>query len=84
MLGLLKREFDVILVVAGDGSGYAARRLAGLMDANLLVVRGEVTRLRAARERRDEILAAGGALPGIAFTGQRVVLPRMLERFAPG
>jgi hypothetical protein len=84
MLGLLKREFDVILVVAADASDYAARRLAGLMDANLLVVRGEVTKLRAARERRDEILAAGGALPGIAFTGRREVLPPVLAALVPG
>lgn len=82
MLALLKREFDVILVVGADGSGYAARRLAGLMDANLLVVRGEVTTLRAARARRDEILAAGGALPGLAFTGRRQVLPGPLAALA--
>jgi len=84
MLGLLKREFDVILVVGAEGAGYAMRRLMGLMDANLLVVRGEVTPLRAGRERRDEILASGGALPGLVYTGRRQVLPWPLAMLAPG
>lgn len=76
----MRRVFETIIIIAPDeAESYALRRVAAVVDANLLVVRGERTALGRARRARDAVLGAGGALLGIAYTGFRPVLPRRLQ-----
>ncbi len=76
----MRRAFETIIIIAPDEpESYALRRVAAVVDANLLVVRGERTGMRRARRARDAVLGAGGALLGLAYTGFRQVLPRRLQ-----
>jgi uncharacterized protein involved in exopolysaccharide biosynthesis len=76
----MRRVFETIIIIAPDEpESYALRRVAAVVDANLLVVRGERTGMRRARHARDAVLSAGGALLGLAYTGFRQVLPRRLQ-----
>ena len=81
LLAMLRREFDVVIVIGPDRSeSYAMRRLTALVDANVMVVRGERTRGTAAREFRDWVLASGGVLLGLVFTGRRRIMPAAVAR----
>jgi uncharacterized protein involved in exopolysaccharide biosynthesis/Mrp family chromosome partitioning ATPase len=83
LLHMLKQEFSVIVIIGPDPSeSYAARRLAALVDGNVVVVRGGRTRGAPARRSRDSILVSGGPLLGLAFTDRRPVLPPLLARLA--
>lgn len=76
----MRRAFETIIIIAPDApESYALRRVAAVVDANLLVVRGERTGMGHARRARDAVLGAGGALLGLAYTGFRQVLPRRLQ-----
>ncbi|MBS7791979.1 hypothetical protein KTR66_18410 [Roseococcus sp. SDR] len=76
----MRRVFETIIIIAPDEpESYALRRVAAVVDANLLVVRGERTGMGHARRARDAVLEAGGALLGLAYTGFRQVLPRRLQ-----
>ncbi|WP_419900108.1 hypothetical protein [Roseomonas sp. USHLN139] len=82
LLGRLREAFALVVVIGPDrADNYAMRRLAAMVDANLLVVRGERTRGDRARAVRDGVLAAGGALLGFAYTGYRRILPAFVTRF---
>ncbi|MCQ4158919.1 hypothetical protein NON00_03145 [Roseomonas sp. GC11] len=81
LLDRLRAAFDTVVLVGPDETeNYAMRRLAAMVDANLMVVRGERTRGPEARAVRDWVLGSGGALLGFAFTGQRRLLPPALAR----
>ncbi|WP_027283282.1 GumC domain-containing protein [Rubritepida flocculans] len=81
LLGLLRREFELILMVGGPpGESYALRRLAALADATVPVVNAATTTLPAARAAVEALRAAGAALPGFVFTGEARVLPPGLAR----
>ena len=81
-LDRLRQVLDVVVVVApeGDMQGYGLRRLAALVDTNLLMLRAEGTGLEAARGLRDRLGSAGGRLPGFVLMGERLVLPAFLRR----
>ncbi len=82
-MGRMRRAFETIIIIAPDeAESYALRRVAAVVDANLLVVRGERTGMRRARHARDAVLGAGGALLGLAYTGFRPVLPRRLQAWS--
>jgi Mrp family chromosome partitioning ATPase len=81
VLAQLRQAFEVVVIIGPDPSAsYATRRIAGLVDANILVVRGERTEAGPAREDRDSVLSAGGRILGLAFTGQRQIVPQRIER----
>lgn len=81
VLNQLRSAFEVVVVIgSGDTASYAMRRMAAMVDANVIVVRGEKTRGDRARELRDWVLGSGGALLGFAFTGHRQILPQRLAR----
>ncbi|MCR0982325.1 GumC family protein [Roseomonas populi] len=83
LLERLRRAFDAVIVIGPDFDGnYAMRRLTAMMDANVIVVRGERTEGARARALRDWILGSGGTLLGFVFTGRRKILPRALARIA--
>ncbi|BBK29641.1 uncharacterized protein involved in exopolysaccharide biosynthesis [Stella humosa] len=78
----LRREYDVI-VISGPAQGFSpiTQRVASIVDANVLVVRGEVTRSPAAIRLRDMILEAGGGVLGTVFTGRKYYIPRWVYRW---
>ncbi|MBS7811740.1 GumC family protein [Roseococcus pinisoli] len=81
VLAQLRRAFELVIVIGPDPSAsYATRRLAALVDANVMVVHGESTEAGPLRQNRDAVLAAGGQVLGLAFTGRRQVVPRRLEK----
>ena len=78
----LRRVLDMVVIVApeGDLQSYGPRRLAGLVDANLLLLRAEQSPLDSARGLRDQLVGAGGRLPGFVLMGERRLLPGFLQR----
>lgn len=78
----LRRVLDVVVIVApeGDLESYGPRRLAGLVDANILTLQAERSPLDAARNLRDRLIGAGGRLPGFILMGERGRLPGFLRR----
>jgi uncharacterized protein involved in exopolysaccharide biosynthesis len=83
LLALLRREFDLILLVGGPPrDSYALRRLAGLVDGNVLVVNAANTTLPAAKAASDTLRAARAPVLGFAYTGEARVLPPSLARLA--
>lgn len=78
----LRAEYDVV-VVAGPAQGFSpiTQRLASIVDANVMLVRSEVTRAPAATRLRDMILEAGGGLLGFVFTGRKYYIPRWVYRW---
>ncbi len=81
-LNLMRGAFDRIVVVASsEFEAHAARRLYGLADANILVVRSEATRAPVARRMREVVLASGGDLLGFIFTERRHHIPEAIYRW---
>ena len=81
VLAQLRRAFEFVIVIGPDpASDYVSRRLAAMVDANILVVRGERTEAGPARRARDAVVAAGGRILGLAFTGERQVVPPAIGR----
>lgn len=81
VLNQLRAAFELVMIIGPDDtSSYPMRRMAAMVDANLIVVRGEKTRGDHARAVRDWVLGAGGALLGFAFTDRRPILPPRLAR----
>lgn len=75
-------EADIVLVAAPPmRHSHLGQRLAGLVDASILVVRAEHTRALAAVRLRDAILEAGGDLLGMIFTGRRFHVPKAIYRW---
>jgi uncharacterized protein involved in exopolysaccharide biosynthesis len=80
-LEALRPRFAMVLVIASpDMSGHLARRLAGLVDANLLVLRAEHSRAAAAAQLCENILSAGGNMLGFMFVGRKYYVPQWLYR----
>jgi prefoldin subunit 5 len=80
-LEALAPDFAFVLVVANpDMSDHLVRRLTGLVDANLLVLRAEHTRAAVATRLCDTVLAAGGNMLGFVFVGRKFYVPRWLYR----
>ncbi|WP_424812486.1 hypothetical protein [Roseococcus sp. YIM B11640] len=81
VLSQLRRAFETVVIIGPDASsGYPERRMAALVDANILVVRGEITEAGPARENRDAVRSAGGRILGLAYTGLRQIVPQRIER----
>ncbi|MGE0717829.1 MAG: GumC family protein [Alphaproteobacteria bacterium] len=79
----LGQHFDMVLFAGPvPGISHVAQRVAAAVDANILVVRAEVTRVPAAQRLRDQILDAGGGILGLVFTGRRYYLPKWAYRWS--
>lgn len=66
----LRHAFDLILVIGPDEmESYARRRLAVIVDGNILVVRQDTTRAEAANAMIDRVQASGGRFFGLFYTG---------------
>ena len=73
---------DIVLVAAPPmRQSHLGQRLAGLVNASILVVRAEQTRALAAVRLRDAILEAGGDLLGMIFAGRRFHVPKAIYRW---
>lgn len=82
VLQALHREFSLVLLVASaDLSGYAVRRLATTVDANIVIVRAEQTRGAVATRLCDIIRTGGGNLLGFIFEGRKYYVPAWLYRW---
>jgi hypothetical protein len=82
MLRTLRASYDMVLTIAPPHSGdYAARRLATLVDANLLVLQADRTSAGAAEELCESLLSAGAALFGAVLVGARTYVPRFIFRW---
>jgi uncharacterized protein involved in exopolysaccharide biosynthesis len=80
-LDRLKQQFEMVLVVAPSAPDHPiALWLAGMVDANLLVLHAGHTRAPIAQRIRDLILEAGGNLAGFVFEGRRFHVPGWLYR----
>ncbi|HTI84900.1 MAG TPA: hypothetical protein VL614_30980 [Acetobacteraceae bacterium] len=83
ILDELHEEFSMILLVASaDLSGYAVRRLANMVDANIVIVRAERTRGAVVTRLCDVIRSGGGNLLGFIFDGRKYYVPSWLYRWA--
>ena len=66
----LRQAFDVILVIGpAEMESYARRRLAVIVDGNILVVGQDRTRSEAANDMIDRVQASGGRFFGLFYTG---------------
>jgi uncharacterized protein involved in exopolysaccharide biosynthesis len=82
MLDDLAQQYDFVVVCAPSQSQiYLTRRFAAVVDANLLVVVGERSRVPAVAWLRDVVLEAGGNVLGFVFTSRKLYLPRWLYRW---
>ena len=83
VLQALHTEFSLVLLVAsGDLSGYAVRRLATTVDANIVIVRAEQTRSAVVTRLCDIVRTGGGNLLGFIFDGRKYYVPSWLYRWA--
>jgi hypothetical protein len=82
VLNSLRTRFDMVLAIAPARAGdYAARRLATLVDANLLVLRADHSRAATADQLCEGLLSAGAAIFGAIFVGDRAYVPRFVLRW---
>ncbi|WP_236025150.1 exopolysaccharide transport family protein [Arenibaculum pallidiluteum] len=78
----LRGRFDKVVVIAPPPTvSHVSRRVTGLVDANVLVLRAEQTRAPAALRLRDVMLASGGDLLGFVLTGRRFHIPKAIYRW---
>jgi hypothetical protein len=78
----LRAGFDRVILVSGrDHTGYAARRLYPLTDANIVIVRAEKTRAPAAKQVVETVLESGGDLLGVVFADRRYYVPEAVYRW---
>jgi Mrp family chromosome partitioning ATPase len=81
-LEALRQQFSMLLVIApADSATHAMRRLASLVDANVLVLRAEHSRSPVAERLRDTLLTAGGNILGFIFVGRKYYIPSWLYRW---
>lgn len=82
ILDELHEEFSLLLLVApADLSGYAVRRLANMVDANIIIVRAERARRAVVTRLCDVIRSGGGNLLGFIFDGRKYYVPNWLYRW---
>lgn len=83
ILDELRRRFRRIVVIGpADFDAYGSRRLYPLVDAHLLMIRGEKTRVPVAKALRDAILSASGDILGCVYTHRRFYIPERVYRWA--
>jgi uncharacterized protein involved in exopolysaccharide biosynthesis/Mrp family chromosome partitioning ATPase len=82
LLDDVRKRYDVILINAPSPiQSHVARRLSSLVDATMVVLRAEHTRVPAAQQLRDIILGSGGDLLGFVFTMRRYYVPKKVYRW---
>lgn len=82
MLERLRQRFDMVLILSPPvGTNHLARRLAPMVDANLLVARAEHTRAPVAARMRDSVLGSGGDIVGLVLTGRQFHIPQVIYRW---
>lgn len=82
MLERLRQRFDMVLILSPPVSNnHLARRLAPMVDANILIARAEHTRAPVVARLRDTILQSGGDLLGLVLTGRQFHIPQAIYRW---
>ncbi|MFG1377009.1 GumC family protein [Xanthobacter autotrophicus] len=79
MMAELRRAFDCV-VVSSDlpGASLVTQRFCQLVDANILAVQAEKSRMPAVLRLRDQVAESGGLTIGLVFLGRRYYLPNWL------
>ncbi|WP_421992903.1 exopolysaccharide transport family protein [Roseococcus sp.] len=66
----LCKAFDVIIIIgAGEMESYARRRLAVIVDGNILIAGEDLTRSTDAKGMIERVQASGGHFFGVVYTG---------------
>ncbi len=82
LLDDVRKRYDVVLINSPSPiQSHVARRLSSLVDATVVVLRAEHTRVPAAQQLRDIVLNAGGDLLGFVFTMRRYYVPKKVYRW---
>jgi len=77
----LGQRFDMTVILAPPlNRDPLAQRLAARVDASLMVLVAERTRVMSAVRLRDALLEAGGNLLGFVLSGRRYYVPRAIYR----
>jgi hypothetical protein len=80
-IGLLRKKFDMVLVIVPSSlADPLVHRMASVVDATLLAIYAEITRVAVVERYREMTLEAGGNLAGFVFVGRRFYVPRWLYR----
>ena len=80
-LSELGQRFDMTVILAPPlNRDPIAQRLAARVDASLLVLVADKTRVMSAVRLRDALLEAGGDLLGFVMSGRRYYVPRAIYR----
>ena len=80
-IGSLREKFDMILVIVPSSlADPLVHRMASVVDATLLAIYAERTRVAVVERYREMTLEAGGNLAGFVFVGRRFYVPRWLYR----
>lgn len=83
MMAELRRGFDCV-VISSDlpGASLVTQRFCQLVDANILAVQAEKSRMPAVLRLRDQVAESSGLTIGLVFLGRRYYLPHWLYRRA--
>ncbi len=82
LLDTLRRDHEVVLVIGpSDNANHAARRLARLVDLNILVLRANHTRAPVAEALCASLAAVGANVCGFVFGGGRAYVPQAILRW---
>jgi uncharacterized protein involved in exopolysaccharide biosynthesis len=80
-IGSLREKFDMVLVIVPSSlADPLVHRMASVVDATLLAIYAERTRVAVVERYREMTLEAGGNLAGFVFVGRRFYVPRWLYR----
>ncbi len=78
----LRHRYDITLLIGPSENGnYASRRLAKLVDLNVLVVRADHTNASTAEELCASLAASGAKVGGFVFGGRRAFVPQSVLRW---
>lgn len=80
-ISALRDSYDLVVVSYPAASIHLTRRLASVVDANILVIQAEHSRGPVAIWIRDNIFDAGGGFAGFIFTGRKFYLPEWIYRW---
>ena len=79
VLGQLRQAFDLVIVESEGGlRNPAVGFIAGLVDANVIVVEAERTRLPVIKELKRRLEAGGGQVTGAVLNKRKYYIPRLL------
>lgn len=78
----LRGQFEMVVVLSPTVSvNHLARRMAPMVDVNILLARAEHTRAPVVARLRDTVLQSGGDLLGLVLTDRQFHIPQVIYRW---